>query len=28
MVVAEGLPRELLANKLAKTLYFGQDFKI
>ena len=28
MVVAEGRPRELLANKLAKTLYFGQDFKI
>ncbi len=27
-VVAEGLPRELLANKLAKATYFGQDFKI
>ena len=28
LVVAEGLPRELLNNKLAKQLYFGQDFKI
>jgi len=28
MVVAEGFPKELLNNKLAKQLYFGQDFRI
>ena len=28
IIVAEGLPRELLNNKLAKQLYFGQDFTI
>ena len=27
-VVAEGKPRELLANKLAKQIYFGKEFKI
>ena len=28
MVVAEGRPRDLLTNKIAKKLYFGSDFKI
>ena len=28
LVVAEGKPRDLLSNKLAKKLYFGSDFKI
>ena len=28
LVVAEGTPRDLLSNKLAKKLYFGSDLKI
>jgi len=27
-IVAEGRPRDLLANKIAKMIYFGKDFKI
>ena len=28
LVIAEGRPRELLNNKLAKQMYFGSDLKI